>query len=51
VSARLEPILVGSLALSSLIREGKTQAEVALEKALDKEGFAKAVGLEAALAP
>ena len=75
-------ILIGSLALSSLIREGKTQqiagyihagmsegmqpmdlalerlvkagtvkAEVALEKALDKEGFAKAVGLKAQLAP
>jgi len=75
-------ILIGSLALSSLIREGKTQqiagyihagmsegmqpmdlalerlvkagtvkAEAALEKALDKEGFAKAVGLKAQLAP
>jgi twitching motility protein PilT len=73
-------ILIGSLALSSLIREGKTQqiagyihagmsegmqpmdlalerlvkagtvkAEAALEKALDKEAFAKAVGLKAAL--
>ncbi|MBV8761155.1 MAG: PilT/PilU family type 4a pilus ATPase [Deltaproteobacteria bacterium] len=75
-------ILIGSLALSSLIREGKTQqiggyihaglsdgmqpmdlalerlvkngtikAEAALEKALDKEGFAKAIGLKAQLAP
>jgi twitching motility protein PilT len=73
-------ILIGSLALTSLIREGKTQqiagyihagmsegmqpmdlalerlvkagtvkAEAALEKALDKEAFAKAVGLKAAL--
>jgi twitching motility protein PilT len=75
-------ILIGSLALTSLIREGKTQQiagyihagqsegmqpmdlalerlvkagtvkpEVALEKALDKEGFARAVGLKAQLAP
>ena len=75
-------ILIGSLALSSLIREGKTQqiagyihagmsegmqpmdlalerlvkagtvkAEAALEKALDKEGFSRAVGLKAQLAP
>jgi twitching motility protein PilT len=74
-------ILIGSLALSSLIREGKTQqiagyihagmsegmqpmdlaleklvkagtvkAEAAWEKALDKDGFARAVGLKAALA-
>jgi twitching motility protein PilT len=74
-------ILIGSLALSSLIREGKTQqiagyihagmsegmqpmdlalerlvkagtvkAEDAWEKALDKEGFARAVGLKATLA-
>ena len=75
-------VLIGSLALSSLVREGKTQqiagyiqaglsegmqpmdlslerhvksgavkAEAALEKALDKEAFAKAVGLKAQLAP
>jgi twitching motility protein PilT len=74
-------ILIGSLALSSLIREGKGQqiagyihagmsegmqpmdlalerlvkagtvkAEAAWEKALDKEAFARAVGLKAALA-
>ena len=75
-------VLIGSLALSSLVREGKTQQiagyiqaglsegmqpmdlslerhvksgavkpEAALEKALDKEAFAKAVGLKAQLAP
>jgi twitching motility protein PilT len=74
-------ILIGALALSALIREGKTQqiagyihagmsegmqpmdlalerlvkagtvkAEDAWEKALDKEGFARAVGLKATLA-
>ena len=38
-------------ALEKLVRAGTVKAEAALEKALDKEGFAKAVGLKAQLAP
>ena len=39
------------LALERLVKAGTVKAEAALEKALDKEGFAKAVGLKAQLAP
>ena len=39
------------LALERLVKAGTVKAEAALEKALDKEAFAKAVGLKAQLAP